>query len=119
MPDRSLAGAVYWYSIIATPLDQLGPVWAELDRALADGGQVLLGVQSGEHDVIERPDAYGTSTTLTLYRHLVDDVIRSLAEAGFDTRAEIRRQAELPHETTAQAFLLVQSAAESLAAPVG
>ena len=117
VPDQSLAGAVYWYSIIATPLDQLGPVWVELDRSLAKGGHVLVGFQSGDNDVIERPNAYGSSTTLMLYRHRVDDVIQSLAEAGFDTTAEIRREAEQTHETSPQAFLLAQRAVDRALVP--
>jgi SAM-dependent methyltransferase len=104
----SLLGAVYWYSIIATPLPELRNVWRELDRALAADGHVLVAFQGGENDRVERPDAYGSSIDLTLYRHSADDVVESLGAAGFDVRADIRRKAELPHEAGPQVFLLVE-----------
>ena len=106
VPARSLAGAVYWYSIIATPPIELPAVWHELGRAAAPGAQVLVAFQSGQGEAVERPDAYGSSTVLTLYRHSVEDVISSLEASGFELRADIRRQPEFAHETTPQAFLL-------------
>jgi len=106
VPDRSLLGAAYWYSIIATPPANLGAVWQELDRVLGNDGQGLVAFQAGEGEGNERSDAYGSSTTFTLYQQSPDDVIASLNDAGFEVRAEVRRQAELSHETTPQAFLL-------------
>lgn len=106
--DRTLQGAVYWYSIIATPPSALSAVWAELDRSLSEQGQVLVAFQSGRNEADRRPDAYGSSTELTLYRHAVDDVGQSLNTAGFEVRAEVRRQAELGHESTPQAFLMAR-----------
>lgn len=106
--DGSVLGAVYWYSIIATPPSGLRAVWAELDRVLTSDGRVLLAFQAGDNDRVERANAYGSSTTLTLLLHRVDDVARSLEASGFDVRADLRRQPELPHETTPQAFLLAR-----------
>jgi len=105
-PNRSLAGVVYWYSIIATPPDGLREVWAELDRVLSGPGRVLVAFQAGENDLVERPNAYGSAATLGLYRHRVDDVVRSLGEAGFEVLVDVRRKAALGHETTPQAILL-------------
>lgn len=42
--DRSLSGVVYWYSIIATPPDELDTVWQELDRVLSSSGRILVGI---------------------------------------------------------------------------
>lgn len=107
-PDASAIGAVYWYSIIATPLAALPAAWNELDRALTADGTVLIAFQAGDNDRVERHDAYGSSTTLTLYHHRVEDVAESLHAAGFEIRADLRRQAELSHETTSQAFLFTR-----------
>lgn len=105
-PDRSVSGVVYWYSIIATPPDELGAVWQELDRVLSSRGRALVAFQAGESDLVERTNAYGSASTLRLYRHRVDDVVRSLDQAGFEVLIDVRRKAALSHETTQQAILV-------------
>lgn len=123
-PDRSLVGVVYWYSIIATPPDELDAIWQESDRVLRSNGQILLAFQSGENDLVERPGADGSASTLTLYRHRVDDVVRSLDRVGFEVLIDVRRTALLSHETTPQALLvarrrrLAQRTAEPTRRPV-
>ncbi len=106
--DDSLAGVAYWYSIIATPLEELGSVWAELDRVLVRTGLALIAFQAGDNESLLRPDAYGSSSTLTLYHHNVEAVVESLGIAEFNVRAEVRRRPRLAHESTDQAFLLVE-----------
>lgn len=105
-PDRSLAGVVYWYSIIATPFEELDAVWQELDRVLSSSGRILVAFQAGDNDLVERPNAYGSASTLKLYRHRVDDVIQSLDQTGFEVLVDLRRKAALSHETTPQAMLV-------------
>ena len=105
-PDRSLGGVVDWYSIIATPPEELYAAWQELDRVLGSSGRVLVAFQAGENDVIERPNAYGSSATLKLYRHRVDDVVQSLDQTGFEVLVDVRRKAALTHETSPQAILV-------------
>lgn len=107
--DRSLAGAVLWYSIIHTPPARLGSVWTELERALAPGGRALIGFQSGDNEQIERTDAYGSAATLRRYHHDLDDVVAGIEAAGLTVSAKIWRAAELGHETTPQSFVLAQS----------
>ncbi len=68
--DHSAAGAIYWYSIITTPLEHLPEVWAELDRVLTVDGRVLVAFQSGENVGVERPDAYGSDVLLTLMHQI-------------------------------------------------
>ena len=106
--NGSLAAAVLWYSIIHTPPSALPDVWNELARVLAPNGRVLLGFQAGDNDEVQRQNAYGSSTTLTWYRHNIDDVVRSVERAGFVVHSRIWRTAELAHETTPQAFLTFQ-----------
>ena len=103
--DGSLAATVLWYSIIHTPLVTLPDVWAELARVLAPDGRVLIGFQAGENDTVQRDNAYGSSTTMTWYRHRIEDVVRGVERAGFAVQTRIWRTAELAHETTPQAFL--------------
>jgi ubiquinone/menaquinone biosynthesis C-methylase UbiE len=103
--DGSLAATVLWYSIIHTPPAALGDVWAELARVLAPDGRVLLGFQAGENNEVRRDNAYGSSTTMTWYRHCSEDVARGLELAGFVVQTRIWRTAQLAHETTPQAFM--------------
>ena len=107
LPDQAVGAAVYWYSIITTPPSELAEVWRELRRVLRPGGHALVAFQAGAGEAVERPDAYGSSAVLTLYRHSVDDVTASLRDCGFEKRAEIVRRAELAHETTPQAFIWI------------
>ncbi len=111
--EQSVLAAVYWYSIISTPLSELAEVWQELDRVLVDGGHALLAFQAGldAHDV--RPKAYGSEATLTLFHHSVDGVTESLNAAGFMVQEAIQRQAELAHESTPQAFLFIRRSSNS------
>lgn len=105
--DRSVSGAAYWYSIITTPLKHLGPVWVELDRVLHADGVALIAFQCGNNDHEVRTNAYGSSISLTLVRHSIEDVTNSLEAAGFAVRVTIQREPEFAHETAPQAFLLV------------
>jgi SAM-dependent methyltransferase len=108
LDDQALDATVLWYSIIHTPLAVLPAVWSELARVLTPNGRVLLGFQAGNNDEVRREDAYGSGTTMTWYRHNVDDVEHGLERAGFVVQARIWRAAELTHETTPQAFLIAQ-----------
>lgn len=103
--DATLAGAVYWYSIIHSPLDALAEVWTEASRALAFDAYVLVAFQAGNNELHLRDDAYGTGQTLTSYRHSVDDVADSLSAAGFEIMSRLVREPQLEHEVNQQAIL--------------
>lgn len=109
VPDRSLAGAVCWYSVIHTPPEQLQGVCAELGRVLAPGGHLLMAFQAGSGEQVHRTEVYGTEVSLTSYRHAPDEVVRCLTEAGFEVRARAVREPELAHESTPQAFVLART----------
>ncbi len=111
LADNTLAAAVYWYSIIATPLAALPDVWRELRRVLDESGVALIAFQMGRGEAIDKHDAYGSGTTLTLFRHDIDAVAASLRTSDFEVVAQAHRAAELEHETTPQAFLFVRPAA--------
>ena len=103
--DGSFAATVLWYSIIHTPPAALADVWAELARVIAPAGELLLGFQAGENDEVRRDNAYGSSKTMTWYRHRSEDVVRGVQLAGFVVQTQIWRTAELAHETTPQVLL--------------
>jgi ubiquinone/menaquinone biosynthesis C-methylase UbiE len=115
---QSLTGAVLWYSIIHTPLAELPAVWRELARVLIAPGHVLIAFQEGRNDEVIRPEAHGSTSTLTNYRHSLDDVATSLGVGGFRVRARWWREAESAHETTPHAGLLARLEPDS-AATVG
>ena len=106
--DCSLNAVVLWYSIIHTPPALLPDVWNELARGVVPGGWVLLGFQEGDNDEVSRENAYGSSATVTWYRHNSNDVTRSVEQAGFVLHTRTWCAAELTHETTPQAFLTFQ-----------
>jgi len=109
--DASLGGAVCWYSIIHTPPEHLGEVFADLKRVLSDGGCLLLAFQAGDGGCVQRADAYGTGIALTSYRHCPDKVIRSLLAAELQVHARAVREPELGHESTPQAFVVARRVA--------
>jgi ubiquinone/menaquinone biosynthesis C-methylase UbiE len=83
VPDRSVAGMLAWYSLIHLPPDDLDGVLAELRRAMAPAGTLVVGFFDGdevtafEHKVV------------TAYHWPVDEFAERLRRAGF---AEVERQ---------------------------
>jgi ubiquinone/menaquinone biosynthesis C-methylase UbiE len=108
MADRSLEGAVCWYSIIHTPPDQLTHSCRELARVLVPHGHVLVAFQAGHGEPVHR-EAHGTQLPLTSYRHDIATVEHHLAEAGLRPIARTLRDPELAHESTPQAFVLARA----------
>lgn len=104
--DRSLAGAVCWYSIIHTPVAGLASVFVEVRRTLAAGAPLLVAFQAGDGERLDRDDAHGSGRTLTNHRHHVDTVADVLDAAGFDRRRTTVRPPMSSGEPTPQAFLL-------------
>jgi SAM-dependent methyltransferase len=110
--DASLGGVVCWYSIIHTPPERLGEVFAEIRRVLERGGHLLLGFQAGSGDPILRVGAHGTDFSLTSFRHRPDDVMHRLEHAGLAIHASARREPGLAHEESPQAFVIARKPAE-------
>ncbi len=109
--DGSLGGAVCWYSIIHTPPEHLGEVFSEIVRVLSDHSHVLVAFQAGGGEGVNRTNAYGTSISLTNYRHSPEEVARSLATAGLHVHARAVREPEFDHESSPQAFILARCVA--------
>ncbi|MEU9648333.1 class I SAM-dependent methyltransferase [Streptomyces sp. NPDC048110] len=82
LPDGALAGAVSWYSSIHTPWERLPDLFAEIGRALAPGGHLLLGFQVGDEPLHhDRP--WGHPVALGFERRQPERMARLLEQAGF------------------------------------
>jgi SAM-dependent methyltransferase len=112
--DGALTGLVAWYSIIHTPPEQLGPVFAEFRRVLRPGGELLLAFQAGD-ERLRLHQAYGHPISLDAYRLPPGWIEDQLNAAGLVTHTRIRREPG-PRESTPQAFLLARA---EPAAPAG
>ena len=83
VPDRSVAGMLAWYSLIHLPPDDLDGVLAELRRAMAPAGTLVVGFFDGDEVVAFE------HKVMTAYYWPVDAFAARLRQAGF---TEIERQ---------------------------
>ena len=77
VPDRSVAGILAWYSLIHLPPDDLDGVLAELRRAMAPGGKLVVGFFDGDEVVAFE------HKVVTAYHWPVDAFAERLRQAGF------------------------------------
>ena len=104
--DGALAGALAWYSVIHTPEERQGELYAEFARVVRPGGILLLAFQVGE-DVVHLTHAYGHDLDLHTRRQHPDRVEERLVEAGFTVTAQLIRQA-VPPEKSPQGYVLAR-----------
>lgn len=83
VPDRSLAGILAWYSLIHLPPEDLDSVLAELRRAMAPGGTLVVGFFDGDEIVAFE------HKVVTAYYWPVDAFAERLRQAGF---TEVERE---------------------------
>ena len=110
LQPASAAAIGYWYSIITTPPDALDEIWSELRRALAPGGVALVAFQCGRGEHVRRPNAYGTTTDLTLFRHDPGHVREGLESVGLSVHTSAQRGPRFDHESSDQAFIIATDA---------
>ena len=89
-PDHHFDGILAWYSIIHTPPEELGPLWAQFHRVLRSGGSLLLGFQAGTGSRQIR-FAYGHQVEMTAQRHDPADLVARLEAAGFIVDEDLQR----------------------------
>jgi SAM-dependent methyltransferase len=106
LPDRALAGALAWYSVIHTPPEHQPAVFAELARVLRPGAPLLAAFQAADDVPVHHRQGYGHEISLHGWRMDPDRVARQLTDAGFDVRTRVLRQPEGPYEKSPQAYLL-------------
>ncbi|MFF2568807.1 class I SAM-dependent methyltransferase [Streptomyces sp. NPDC058084] len=108
LPDRSLGGALSWYSTVHMAPDELTAVFAECHRVLAPGRPLLVAFKVGDERV-RLEEAYGHEVDLDVYRYPTERVASLLTDAGFVVTARLVREPG-PAEATAQGFVTARSA---------
>ena len=110
--DGVFGGVVAWYSLIHTPLADLGSPLAELARVLAPGGHLLTGFQvgTGPRSIT---NAYGEGHDLTAYLVTPDQMAAALETVGLAVLAVVTRLPET--ERHPQGFVLARRIASGLA----
>src|SRR5262245_62022323 len=104
VPDGTLAGALAWYSTIHLAPATLPAAFAELRRALATGGQLLVAFQVGD-GVSVREEAFGRPISLAFHRWQPDAIADLLAASGLAVDARLVRAPD-DGERTPHAHLL-------------
>ena len=104
--EAELAGALAWYSVIHTPEERQGELYAEFARVVRPGGRLLLAFQVGE-DIVHLTHAYGHDLDLRTRRQQPERVRDRLRESGFELRAELIRRPVGP-EKSPQGYVLAQ-----------
>jgi SAM-dependent methyltransferase len=112
LSDGVLGGIVAWYSIIHTPPERLGAMFAEFQRMLAPGGHLLIAFQVGD-DCAHLEHAYGHDISLDAYRLSPDGIAELLDRAGLVVHTRVVREPDGP-ERTPQGYLLARKSAERL-----
>ena len=111
--SRAFEGAVFWYSIVHTPVPRLAPFFAEARRIVVDEAPVLLGFQAGEGELVHRDQVGGRPVSLTNVRHSPSAVAEALEAAGFVVESTTVREPIGELESTPQAFVLARATAPS------
>jgi SAM-dependent methyltransferase len=104
VPDGTLAGALAWYSTIHLAPATLPAAFAELRRALAPGGQLVVAFQVGDGASV-REDAFGRRISLAFHRWQPDAIADLLAATGLVVDARLVRAPD-DGERTPHAHLL-------------
>lgn len=109
LADRSLDGAVCWYSVIHTAARELQASFAEVARTLTTGAPLLVAFQTADDEQVVRPDAQGSGHPLASFRHRPETVAAALSEAELDVCSTTIREPMVATESTRQAFLVARA----------
>ncbi|GAA3032041.1 class I SAM-dependent DNA methyltransferase [Streptomyces glomeratus] len=82
LPPRTLGGIAALHSVSHVPTEHLSTVFAEFERILVPGGQVLLSFPAGTDDRTRLTERFGHDVELDYYWHAPDTVTGHLARTG-------------------------------------
>ncbi|XVX19527.1 class I SAM-dependent methyltransferase [Actinomycetota bacterium] len=107
LADATFDGVFAWYSTIHSPDPDLPAILGEFGRVLRPGGHLLLAFQtgSGRRDVGEVYRALGHDVQLTRYRRGLEDMARTVEDAGLKVVCRMARSA-VDGERDGQAVLI-------------
>jgi ubiquinone/menaquinone biosynthesis C-methylase UbiE len=107
--DARFTGVMMWYSIIHTPPDGLGQIFAEVARVLRPSGHVLVAFQSGEgtRDVSASYRRFGHDIELERHLHTPAQVASAMSAAGLREECRLVRRPQ-GSERDDQAVLLAR-----------
>jgi SAM-dependent methyltransferase len=100
--DGALGGIVAWYSVIHTPQEELGELFAEFHRLVRPGGHVLLAFQVGD-----APPRREFGTSLEVHPLSTDRVVAQLEAVGLTIVARATGE-PVENEQAPQAYLLAR-----------
>lgn len=98
LADGALGGIVAWYSITHTPPERLPVTFAEFQRVLSPGGQLLLAFQAGDERV-HLEQAYAHTVSLDAYRLPPDRITELVTQTGLVVHARLLREPDEPEKT--------------------
>jgi len=81
-PGQSFASAIAFYAIVHFDDDQLKTAFAEINRVLIPGGQLLFSFHIGD-EVFHRDEFFGVAVDIDFYFFKTEKIIELLKEAGF------------------------------------
>ncbi len=94
--DTSWGGIVAYYSIIHIPPDAVPQAFAEFQRVLRPGGQLLLGFHAGEDELVHLDELWDFPISLDYYFYRPETLADLLEAAGFTVEARIVRAPYAP-----------------------
>jgi SAM-dependent methyltransferase len=94
--DASWGGIVAYYSIIHIPPDAVPQAFAEFQRVLRPGGQLLLGFHAGEDELVHLDELWDFPISLDYYFYRPETLTDLLEAAGFTVEARIVRAPYAP-----------------------
>ena len=94
--DAALGGIVAYYSIIHIPPNAVPQAFAEFQRVLRPGGQLMLGFHAGEDELVHLDELWDFPISLDYYFYRPETLADLLEAAGFTIEARIVRAPYAP-----------------------
>ncbi len=113
LADRSLGGAIAFYSIVHLTHEELPRAFAELRRVLRPEGVALIAFHVGRH-VVHVENMWDVQVSLDFHFHALDALQRLLSEAGLTVEWDLRREPSCGEVQTERCYLLARRSSLTL-----